>query len=155
MYRVKIYKSIFEKHYFWYVRRCFLDMEKEGIIDLTILDGSMFEKHDHAYEVVYINDYPIFIDLRDCFTIDKNLLNTHKDFTLLKSNYSSELWDMAEKDEYPEGFEYKLKEWELKYRKNIKPFVLGRTFTHGVDSEFVFSKNIKNSHFNVKYFIFS
>jgi len=118
-------------------------MRDAGAIKLEVLSGSKFEKHDHAYELMFIDDYPVFVDLRDDFTIDKNLFAICDDFLLLKSNFSSELWDMAQRSQYPDGVEYTLDEDELKYRSCIRPFVLGRTFTNDVQDEFEFAKYIK------------
>lgn len=136
MYRVKVYKSIFNKSYFWYTVRCLREMQKEGVLELEIIDSSFFQDHDHAYELIFIDGCPVFIDLRDDFTIDKQELpNIKEDFKILKANYSSELWDMAEKGIYPEGVPYRLKDWELPLRKHIRPFALGRTFSTNVKEE--------------------
>jgi len=70
----------------------------------------------------------VFFDFRDDFKVTKRLGNCFKDYTLFKANFSTQLWNMAQKGEYPEGFEYRLEDWELAMQPHIKAFALGRRF---------------------------
>lgn len=126
MYNVKVNKTMLGKTYFWYLNRCLSNLSERNIIHLTTYENLFFE--EEFFDLMYINDYPVFIDLRDDFAIGKDLDKYHKDYLLLKGNFSSQLWDLAESGNHPKGFEYKLQEWELKMRPKIKAFALGRTF---------------------------
>ena len=125
-YNVKISKTMKTKIYFWYLYRCFKTLESEGTITLTEIESPFFE--EPHYETVFINDYPVFFDLRDDFTVDKKLDDYTKDYLLLKANFSTELWALAKQNRYPEGFEYRLRDWEIEMQPHIKAFALGRMF---------------------------
>ena len=124
MINIKISNTLKDKIYFWYLYRSFKTLEFEGTIKLTEAPNPFFE--EPHYEVVFINDYPVFFDLRDDFNVTKHLDDYTKDYLLLKSNFSTELWGLAKQNKYPEGFEYHLENWELKMQPKIKAFALGR-----------------------------
>ncbi len=126
MWRVKISKTLKHKTYFWYLYRCLMSLRDRGTITIEEIDNPFFE--ELYYDVIFINDYPVFIDVRDDFCVVKKLSEYAKDYILLKSNYSSALWNLAKLDSYPDGFEYRLKDWELKMMDNVKPFLHGRAF---------------------------
>lgn len=128
MYNVEISNTIKNKSYFWYLYRCLKILADEGTIKLSTMHPASKRFEEDYYELIYINDYPIFFDLRDDFKVTKQLGNYFKDYTLFKGNFSTELWNLAKQDKYPEGFEYRLEDWELDMQPNIKAFALGRRF---------------------------
>lgn len=132
MYKVKISKTLKDKYYFWYLYRCFKTLQKRGVIELTEYPVSPFFEEPY-YETVFINGYTVFFDVRDDFNVTKKLSNYTKGYTLFKSNFSSELWNGAEANIYPDGFEHCLQTFELAMRPNIVPFMHGRAFKMSYD----------------------
>lgn len=124
--KVQISNTLKDKCYFWYLYRCLKIKEKEGVISLIEKPSVFFE--EPYYETILINDYPVFFDLRDDFNVTKDLKQYSTDYVLFKANFSSELWNSIKNGHYPDGFEYKLADFELDSFSHIRPFALGRMF---------------------------
>lgn len=118
MYKLKIPNKI-PSNYFWYTFRCFEYLKYQNNIQIEYFESDIKESYVMLF---YFNNRPIFIDVRD----DNRLSETYKDWSdslVLKSNYSSELWDNT-----PSNFEQPFRDWEYKIRSRIRSFIHGRTF---------------------------
>ena len=131
MYIVKYYKTTLNYGWsFCYLNRTILDLEKKGIIKVQWLDGyaEISEKSDNLV-LFYVNDYPIIVEARDNFNVLSNFRNEQlpkfKDFIILKSNYSTELWNTM-----PKEFDQKLNARDLKLKKHLRPFIAGRKLSN-------------------------
>ena len=110
--------------YFWYFYRCIYYLKKNNIAEIEWIENSINQTY---VLLIYINDRPIYIDLRD----DNKLSNVYKnklDSLIFKSNYSSELWNNT-----PDDFPFIFETWERDIQKKIKPFILGRSFNDRMD----------------------
>jgi len=153
MYIVKYYKTTLNYGWsFCYLNRTILDLEKKGIIKVQWLDGyaEVSEKSDNLV-LFYVNDYPIIVEARDNFNVLSNFrdeqLPKFKDFIILKSNYSTELWDTM-----PKEFDQKLNARDLKLRKHLRPFIAGRGLGKKVityPNEFTLQDSSINSKYKV------
>lgn len=117
-YKLKIPKKV-PSNYYWYFYRCLTTLANQGIINIEYFNSPIDEQYLLLF---YFNDRPIFIDVRD----DNRLSQTYASYSdaiILKSNYSSELWDNP-----PQLQDLINADWEHKIRPRIHPYVLGRTF---------------------------
>ena len=105
--------------YFWYFYHCIEYIQNHNLANVEYFN---YEHKEHYVMHFYFNNKLIWIDLRDDNKLSPTYQNSF-DSIILKSNYSSELWDNM-----PENFPYKFQNWEHKLRPQIRPFILGRAF---------------------------
>ena len=135
MYKVKIYQSIFKKYYYWYLVRSLYVLSKQRKIQLEIIEKNSNTKTNH-YEIIYVDDFPLVIDIADGAYLPPRKLLNYSDFRLLKSNLS---------------IENRPYNWYSDLENKIKPYIIGRIFNCGYNlKEFKhFQSHIKSSKYKV------
>lgn len=117
--KVTIPHFIYKNGYYWYFIRMVEKLFQSGIITLAKINDRPL--YTHFVSVVFFDDQPIILDLRDDHALPLPELKKYPNALVFKANYSSELWDNA-----PATFEYPITEEEKKYRGQVRPFIYGR-----------------------------
>jgi len=109
------------KPYYWYIARSLYSLAKENKIVLQ--EKAMPIKFEPYVELLYINNTPLFIDVRDDLTLSNTYKGFSSDAIILKANYSTELFETP-----PKEFEYQVQGWYKTIKDRLHPFILGRSF---------------------------
>lgn len=124
---IKIPNYMFKCHYYWYVLRMLQRLNESGTIKLEKTNDKFMLCQ--FVSLIFIDGKPVIIDVRDDIDLPLTELRVYPEAVVLKSNYSTELWDNP-----PASFEYPIKDEDRKYRNNVRLFRHGRSYNIPLDA---------------------
>lgn len=131
MFDIEIERTEASNGYFWYLLRALSRLKEAGRVNLTLVprvvpSGAPKDVEQYVL-MLWVDDQPVIVDVRDHHYLPVLHMTEFPDARVLKSSFSTELWEDPTLTEDILGMDFPAEQRDLVDR--VVPFALGRSMS--------------------------